>query len=197
MIDWRRNGRAIAIFKSADVKASDGIHFVTVRNISEVGACLEAYPGVAQGDHIEFCFDSAGLRKGVVAWVGAGRFGVRAEPIDAAQKTFSLPHSPRSVRLPLSLGVKVFIEGRKAQGALRDLSMRGTCISGINGLMRGQLLTIEIGSRSFEQATVRWVDQGRAGVLFVKPMSPADFREFVDSLQGRMPFEPGKVAESR
>ncbi len=202
MNDRRQAQRSIATFKSAYVLNSAGIHFVTLRNISETGICFDACPGVSVGDEITFSYDSEGPKSGTVRWVADGRFGVSAS---IGQLPGSCPSRRplRSVRLPMSLKAELFVEGRREQVAIHNLSLRGTCIDSVPGLRPGQLVSIEIGGRSFELATVRWQAAHRAGICFAKPVAPHEFRALVERLQRCapspaahvMPWEPGSVSE--
>lgn len=80
MLDRRQESRTISTFRNAYVRTIKGLHFVTLRNISDTGICLDGYTGVFAGEPIEYCCDSKGLRRGVVKWVKGSVFGISAEP---------------------------------------------------------------------------------------------------------------------
>lgn len=182
MLDRRHEPRATSTFKSAYVRTQTGLFYVTLRNVSDSGVCLDAYPGAAEGDEIQYCFDSAGPRTGVVKWVKDGRFGVSAEPDSLVNVTPQI-FPPRSVRLPLSFSANLFVCGRQEDAMISNLSIRGACISSPYKFQAGQLVSLKIAGRCFELATIRWARQGCAGVRFAEPMHPGEFRNLVERLQ--------------
>lgn len=182
MLDRRHEPRATSTFKSAYVQTQSGLFYVTLRNVSDSGVCLDAYPGAAEGDEIQYCFDSTGPRTGVVKWVKDGRFGVSTEPdsfVNGTPQNFP----PRSVRLPLSFAASLFINGHQEGVMISNLSIRGACINSPYKLQAGQLVSLKIADRCFELATIRWARQGCAGVRFAEPMHPGEFRNLVEKLQ--------------
>lgn len=202
MIDRRQGPRAISMFKSAYVRSEGRLHFVTLRNLSESGVCLDAYPGVSEGDEIEYCIDSGGPRAGVVKWVRDGRFGVGAEQTESAHTSLR-PLPQRSVRLPLVFSAHLFLEGRQQEVTIHNLSISGACIDSPSGLEQGQLVSIKIANRVFELATIRWVHVGKAGVRFAEAVNRADFGKLVAQLQqpaerlARAPSHwPGSLADA-
>ena len=70
--------------KSAYVCTESGLRFLTLRNISDSGVCLDSWPGVTEGDDIEFCIDSGGIKKGKVSWVKDGLCGIGVAECDAS-----------------------------------------------------------------------------------------------------------------
>lgn len=185
MTERRKEQRVISTFKSAYVRATNGLHFVTLRNISDSGVCFDAYPGVAVGEQIEFCFDSTGPKSGAVKWIENGRFGVSADSGIILPECILFPHRSRSVRLPLSFRAELFTLQGCSQVMVHNLSTRGACIDFVYGLQRGQLVSIKIGDRSFELACVRWIDGAHAGIGFAEPVARSEFRDLVDKLQNR------------
>lgn len=165
------------------------MHFMILRNLSDSGICLDAYPGAVPGSEIEFCFDSDGPRKGIVRWVENGRCGVSAQLSGVTQACDSGYFRPRSVRLPLSLDANLFVHGWCTRVAIKNLSLSGTCIDGVSGLAIGQLVSIQIGDHSFEQATVRWSEGGRCGMRFAKPLSRSEICQIIGSLQVHGPSQ--------
>lgn len=189
MIERRKEQRVVSTFKSAYVRSASGIHFVTLRNVSESGICFDAYPEVKVGDEIEFCFNCGQLQPGVVKWVENGRFGVQAEVGNTIGRVPG-PLRPRSVRLPLMTKADLFANGHHAQVSIHNLSLRGTCIDAVAGLSNGQLVSLRIGGRSFELATVRWQSAGKAGICFATPVAPREFTKLVRTLQDQTSNAP-------
>jgi hypothetical protein len=182
MLDRRQEQRAISMFKTAYVRSGGDYFFVTLRNISESGLCFDAFPGVAVGAEIEFCFDSAEPRAGVVRWVRDGRFGVQVPDgnlLAAVQPRIR----PRAVRLPLALRARLYIDGERTEVAVHNLSLRGTCIDHVAGMRIGQLVSLEVGGRCFASASIRWFNNEKAGICFAEPIALHEFREFVEKLQ--------------
>jgi hypothetical protein len=170
------------MFKGAYVRNKDELHFVTLRNISESGLCFDVFPGVEVGAEIEFCFDSVEPKTGVVKWVQDGRFGV-----NVPEGSLLLPHQtgarPRTVRVPLSVKARVYIDGQRTEVSVHNLSLRGFCVDHVTGMRVGQLISIELGGHSFALATVRWLRNNRAGICLAEPVQFAQFRELVNRLQ--------------
>lgn len=185
MNERRKEQRVISTFKSAYVKANNGLHFVTLRNISDSGVCFDAYPGVAVGDEIEFCFDSAPLRQGAVKWHENGRFGVSAEPSIVEAESARRAHPSRAVRLPLAFQAQLFTGRGSSIVTAHNLSMRGACIDCTDELQRGQLVSLQFGGLSFELACVRWFDGVQAGISFASPIPRTTFAQLIDKLQNR------------
>lgn len=182
MIERRQEPRAKSVFRSAYVRTNTGLQFVTLRNISESGVCIDAYPGVVEGEEIDFCIDSTGLREGVVRWVRDGLCGIVISS-EGDQKAFHAKYPPRSVRLPLSVAVQLYIGGRGEEAILRNISIRGACISGRHDPTPGQIVSLTICGFHFELASVRWARQGLFGLRFKEPVHPAVFRELVTKIQ--------------
>ncbi len=182
MLERRQELRARSMFKSAYVRTEHGLEFVTLRNISESGVCLDAYAGIVEGEEVEFCIDSTGLRRGRVRWIKDGLCGILASDIDEQESSIAA-FPPRAVRLPLSLAVHLYIEGRRTEAILRNISIRGACISSRSELVAGQLVSVGISGYSFELATVRWVDRNLFGLRFAEPIHPGVFRELVAKIQ--------------
>jgi hypothetical protein len=182
MIERRKEQRVISTFKSAYVKCASGIHYVTLRNLSPSGICFDSYPGVEVGDEIEFCLNCGQVQRGTVKWVANGRFGVIAETSTVIGFEYDNLR-PRSVRLPLIAKAELFTNGEYAQVNIYNLSLRGTCIDAVCGLSVGHLVSIRIGGRSFELATVRWQTSDKAGICFAKPVAPREFSELIRNLQ--------------
>lgn len=181
MPERRHDPRARSMFKSAYVRTDSGLKFLTLRNISEAGVCLDSWPGVAEGDDIEFCID-ADLRKGIVRWVKDGLCGIGAAEYDAALLG-SQCFPPRAVRLPLSVPAELFVFGRQNDVILRNLSIRGACITGDIAIAPGQLVSLIISGTSFELSTIRWVNNGLFGLRFAEPVHPTIFRDLVARIQ--------------
>jgi len=183
MIERRRERRGISTFRSAYVRAGGAFYFVTLRNISDSGICLEGDVDVAVGDTIEYCFDSNGERSGVVKWVEDGRFGVSAASDEVPPDGLGAAYPPRSVRLPITYTASLFVDGCSRTVELHNLSLRGACVAGMESLAPGQLVSLEIAGRSFELATVRWARAGLAGIRFAEPVETGLFRDLVRRLQ--------------
>lgn len=182
MIERRHETRAKSVFRSAYVRTDAGLQFVTLRNISDSGVCVDAYAGVVEGEEIEICIDSTGLRKGEVRWVKDGLCGIVIS-CEGQQGGIHLEYPPRSVRLPLSVAVQLYINGRGDEAILRNISIRGACISSGHYPAPGQLVSLGICGFDFELATVRWVQKGLFGLHFTQPIHPSTFRELVVKIQ--------------
>lgn len=182
MFERRQEPRAQAVFKSAYVQTSDGLEFVTLRNISDSGLCFDSWPGAAEGDEVEFCIDSNGLRKGTVRWVKGGLCGINSTELSPSQWGSQMFPS-RSVRLPLSVPAQLYLHGRSAAATLHNLSIRGACIRSEAALVRGQLVSLQIANACFERADVRWERHGLFGLRFADPVHPSVFRDLVSRLQ--------------
>jgi hypothetical protein len=197
MLERRQHARERSVFRSAYVRNQAGLQFVTLRNISDSGVCFDAFSGVAEGDEIEFCIDSTGVKKGAVRWVKGGLCGIVTH--GGNQEDLEPRHFPlRSVRLPLLVAVQLYVEGRGEEALLRNISIRGACISSRSELSPGQLVSLGICGFHFELATVRWVKQGLFGLRFANPIHPGLFRELVAKVQegpGAGPIQPELLAQ--
>lgn len=182
MHERRQEPRARSVFKSAYVRTASGLEFVTLRNLSESGLCLDAISGVSEGDEIEFCIDDTGPRTGKIRWIKDGMCGVVANASSLADGSGALfPH--RSVRLPLSVKVALYVNGNRQAATLHNISIRGACISSPGNLVPGQLISLEIGDFSFELASIRWARHGLFGLRFAEAIHPARFRMLIEQIQ--------------
>ncbi len=182
MLERREEPRARSMFKSAYIRTESGLQFVTLRNISDSGVCLDAWAGVAEGDDVEFCIDSSGLKKGTVRWVKGALCGISSSGLDPWQ-CGAQAFPPRSVRLPLSVPAQIYVNGRAEQVALQNLSIRGACFRSSIALVPGQLVSLRMAEVCFERANIRWVQDGLFGLRFADPVHPAIFRNLVARLQ--------------
>ncbi|MDY7097043.1 MAG: PilZ domain-containing protein [Pseudomonadota bacterium] len=183
MIERRAERRTISVFKAAYIETDTGVHFVTLKNISASGVCFAGYADLRIGQQITCCFDSSGVRNGEVRWVRDGEFGLAMEEADIlaieARNTFP----PRSVRLPLEMDAKIYVQGNRFRSQVHNLSIRGACITRVHGMRPGSLVSLEISGHSFEAATVKWADGERAGIRFAQPVSGTQICEITNHLQ--------------
>lgn len=182
MHERRQEPRARSMFKSAYVRTSSGLEFVTLRNQSDSGLCLDAFRGVSEGEEIEFCIDDTGPRTGKVRWVKDGLCGIATDVSNAADGATQLfPH--RSVRLPISVEVVLYVNGRQQPATLHNISIRGACISSPSSFASGQLISLEIGGFCFELASIRWSRHGLFGLRFAEAIHPSRFRRLIERIQ--------------
>jgi len=76
----------------------------------------------------------------------------------------------------LSATVERFGRVRTTLHRIRNLSAAGACIATASDFRRGETIVISVGALRAESATVKWVENDSAGVMFVKPIDLAAAR---------------------
>lgn len=191
----RAEGRKVTFFKAAYIEHDGKLDFVTLRNVSPKGVCFAGHAEVKIGDRITFCFGNEEPREGTVAWTKGIQFGVKVEGDDLGDLMHLEQYQPRAVRLPVQGEARLYVDGSRHECLVRNLSLKGACISTAAQVRPGQLLSLEVGGQSFELATVKWVQNDKAGVLFAAPIPPASFRTLLARAQARPAREqPAEIA---
>ncbi len=173
----------MTFFKAAYIEHEGKLEFVTLRNVSAKGVSFAGNSAVKIGDRITFCFGSEEPREGTVAWTKGIQFGVRVEGDDLGDPVHLEQFQPRAVRLPVEGEARLYVDGSRHECLVRNLSLKGACISTAAPMRPGQLLSLEVAGQSFELATVKWVEGGKAGVLLSAPIPPETFRSLLAKTQ--------------
>jgi hypothetical protein len=193
--DRRSETRSIAVFKAAYIEHQGRLSFVTLRDISPSGVCFSGMDRVSVGDSIHYCIDGSRLKSGTVTWVGDGKFGVRVDEGAAHEMSWMMNARPRSIRLPVSGEVNLYVGTQRFQTTLHNLSLRGTCVENDGGVLKpGQLISMELAGQCFELATVKWVRQGRAGVCLAQPLGGEALNALLQRLQAGVSQDDEPIA---
>lgn len=183
-MDRRSEERARKVFRAAYVRSDGLVHFAYLRNISHSGASFSGISSMKVGDLVSYCYEGPNLVDGVVRWTNGDQFGVENMVAGNSSQTDRNPYPYRSVRLPISYPVSIFIRGELYETSLYNLSISGACIANPGTLSKGMLLSVDIGNQLFPESTVKWVDSDRAGIRFARRLADTEISALTSRLQG-------------
>lgn len=151
---------------------SDKAFDFTVLNLSYGGCRLETDAPLARGEKVVLHVHRRGSIPAVVRWRNGHGIGLSFTPTEEAK-----PAKPRKVeRLPLNAEIIVRRAGRRAQSLeISDLSRFGCCLQFVEPPRAEDWIWVALPSLAPVEARVRWVENHRAGVEFVRPIHESVF----------------------
>ncbi|WP_211483501.1 PilZ domain-containing protein [Pontixanthobacter rizhaonensis] len=174
--DQRKQKRFISLFRPCCVEYQGQSYLAVVKNISSGGAQFCTELPLSVGDEITYYWDSRHRFSGRVVWHRDDNVGVRnhetCDDISALQPT-------RSVRVPCEILATMWIDGQPTSCLVSNISLRGLCAFGVDGLEKGKLVTVVIGNFVFQSAIVRWSQYGLLGLAFAAPMRLEELQELL------------------
>ncbi len=177
-MDRRQDVRTKAVFQSACIETEAASYAAILRNLSPSGAGFEGDIRARVGDQINIRWGNLEPTLATVRWLTQSGFGVDAD----LQLAFTEPHQAyRSVRIPVGLGARIYVNGRRAEGELINLSQGGAAIAISDQVQPGQLATVLCGAWTFESACIKWIDKGIAGVRLARPIRLPQFSKIVET----------------
>ena len=181
-VDRRKQTRVKRVFKPAMIKA-DGISTVgMLRDISGAGIGLEVEEGLFQvGQNIECVWGCNDPLSGTVIWAEDGRIGVASHVPDTKFEDTSTQY--RSVRIPVTAGANIYLDGKRLVAETVNFAQKGFCAVVSGKIRHGALATIEIGRRSFFNATAKWMKGEKAGFAIAQPLSIGEMQHLYKDLQ--------------
>lgn len=177
-MDRRDKERARTVFQSACIEDETGPHVAVLRDLSPSGAGFEADIRVSVGQLVHVRWGSLAPIPATVRWSVNGRFGVGGNLTGAFA---GHDHAYRSVRIPLGLFARIYVNGRPIEGELINMSQGGAAFSTQESVAPGQLATIQCGNWTSEGACIKWVAEGMAGIRLAKPITLQQFSKIVAS----------------
>lgn len=175
--DQRKQKRFISLFRPCCVEFQDQSYLAVVKNISSGGAQFCTELPLSIGDEITYYWDSRCRFSGTVVWHRGDNVGVRnheiCDDINALQPT-------RSVRVPCEMLATMWVDGQAASCLVSNISLKGLCAFGIDGIEKGKLVTVVVGGFVFQSAIVRWSKYGLLGLAFAAPMRLEELQELLE-----------------
>lgn len=151
---------------------SDKAFDFAVLNLSYGGCRLQTDAPLARGEQVVLHVHRRGSIPAVVRWRNGHGIGMSFSPVEDVR-----PEKPRKdERLPLNSEIMVRRAGRRAQSLqISDLSRFGCCLQFVDPPRAGDWIWVALPSLAPVEARVRWVENHRAGVEFVRPIHETVF----------------------
>ncbi|BBI21765.1 MAG: PilZ domain-containing protein [Pseudomonadota bacterium] len=176
--DRRRVDRAIRTFRAACIEIDGKAFTVTMKDFSRHGCGFDGKVPISRGDTVRYRWGNRPFVVANVMWVDGTRFGLENErPYDPGSER-GFPY--RAVRIPFEQEAAIYIAGRSIEGSAINIAQKGLCVSVTERVPPGNLSTIEIGGKVFENTTLRWTKGAQAGFALNKPMSIPDLAKFTN-----------------
>lgn len=157
-----------------------------LRNLSSRGASGETDILLAIGDAVSLEFERGETARGTVKWLRGKVVGIAfltplSLDVVQAREVASERFRNRAARYQVKRAAIVVLGRQRRPATVRNVSITGMAIESAFTLLPGQNVVIEVGTMEIA-AQVRWSGQGRAGLVFAKPISLERF----DSIDGGM-----------
>lgn len=174
-LERRSEPRFHTVLRVARVTRTHDVGLWRVRNISDSGMMLETSQPVKPGERVSIQLSDSISIEGRIAWGDGRRCGVAfASPIDCAATLETLvteQKAPdyRPLRIPVSTRAIAYCEKGMHTVRVLNLSPHGVCFAH-DGCFRPGMSTMLLFENGEEhRGVVRWVKEGRAGMLLVEP----------------------------
>ncbi|WP_237487505.1 hypothetical protein [Parapontixanthobacter aurantiacus] len=157
------------MFQPACIEIEDESHAVLIRDCSEMGAGFEGDLDLMLGQPLRYRWGNEDFYNAKVTWIKGHRFGVedlRGKYEFAERKPFNY----RSVRIPTSRPVDIFIRGIRESAELINVSQRGFCVLLQERPEPGTLATLKSGRNAIEAATLKWSNRNQFGFTTPNPL---------------------------
>jgi hypothetical protein len=161
--DRRKTDRHIASYRPCCIWASGRFHLAIIRDYSTHGAKVEIDVDLEVGDEIFYFCDQRRSIRALVVWKGDGCVGIENLEI---KKLCSSTHPSRSVRVPFEAQARVWHRQSMKLVSICNISMGGMAVKGLEGVKRGELLSVESCGLTFVNASVRWCEDDLVGLRF-------------------------------
>lgn len=177
----RQSERVRQVFLPACMTIGDRNYVVVIRDLSESGIGIRCTIAAKPGQKVSVQWGSNDPLEGEVGWLSEDRMGVITECSPIAHSDGS---PPRASRFEVSLPVKVYHRDTSVEGELVNLSTKGMSIAHPGQLGFGELVTVCLGTQSFEQCTIRWSRDGASGLLLKEALRLDEIRHILELAQG-------------
>lgn len=175
-VDQREQRRFTSLFRPCCVEFDGQPYLAVIKNISPGGAQLSTDRPLSVGDVITYYWDSRHRLSGEVVWQRDGNVGVKnveiCEDVCALQPT-------RSVRIPCEILATMWVDGEAKPCLVSNISLKGLCAFGVEGVDKGKMVTVVIGKFAFQSAIVRWSAYGSVGLVFAQPIRLEQMQELL------------------
>lgn len=187
--DGRKEGRVISVFRTCYVGTDDEVQFALLRNVSDSGAQIEGSISAPVGATVYYSIDEGTRIEAEIRWKEDGRIGLANRQTQRTQPK-SFPR--RAPRLPLRHVANAWVDGRRHQVRIANISQQGARVIGLPEVPVGKPIVLQLGSIEIQSVTARWVGQMAAGVRFPRPLPIAQLNEIIRLQAGQCDEEPNQ-----
>lgn len=189
--DRRSQHRSTSIYKPVLIEIGGFLGFCLVRNLSAAGMMGSVYADFSPDQDALVRFSTDFGVAGTVVWSSDQKIGIRfKENIDVqfVIQSLSAPsvdgRRSRGPRLQMQTSGEVTIDDRTLPITVLDVSQSG--LKAIAQFLRpGEELTVQVEGLSPRRAVVRWVQNGTAGLNFMRPLKFDELADWAIAIQSR------------
>ena len=171
--DRRQQQRHIAVFRVGKLITGSGQEFCLIRNISVGGLMANIYSPHKVGELLAIELKTGHVVTGRIVWARENKIGVAFdEQIDVAEILASQAGEtgedfhPRMPRIEIRCPARLRVGARYQRVEICDISQGGAKIAFTEALTVGAAVVLLVDGLSAQPGTVRWAQNGRAGIAF-------------------------------
>jgi len=150
----------------------------------------KVYAEFAEDQEISIQFSSGIETDGVIRWVRGEQIGVEFSQLIEVERVLQ-NHSThtgtglpaRAPRLQLDCEGEITVDNRRHPVFIQDISQRGVKLR-TSLVHAGEEVTIHLPGMEPRKALVRWTQDGRAGLSFIRPLGFEELAEWVITSRG-------------
>lgn len=186
--DLRADARILALLPAAKIIADDWQDLCRVRNISAGGVMGEVTSPREAGVPIILELNSNQRIAGCLVWTRGTTVGIKFDQdVDLreilANRRPRIGFRPRPSRLEVNCGATVKIDGLYYKVEVCDISLGGMKVALGARQCLGKSVVVTIESLRPVKGTIRWYNEGSAGIVFDRPLG---FQELAEWLGKRL-----------
>ncbi|MGY4398060.1 hypothetical protein ACVWZA_003262 [Sphingomonas sp. UYAg733] len=172
----RRDPRQVTVLRVAKLQSAAGEELCLVRNISCGGLMAHVYSVLATGDIVTVEFKSGHAISGHILWHRNGLAGVEFhEKVDptsvlSGDELSPQPAQQRAPRVELELSGRIRVGAHYHAATLLNISQGGAKIRVAEAFELAEKLVLTVNGLPPIAASVRWSDNGQAGIAFDVPV---------------------------
>nr|WP_279639145.1 PilZ domain-containing protein [Sphingomicrobium sediminis] len=186
--DRRTGERHLTLFRVGSVVIDKRRELCLIKNISAGGMMIRAYCAIEEGDELSVELKNGDPIKGRVSWVKGQNVGVAFhEPIDIIEilSTSMDGPRPRMPRIEIDCPVTLYIDSKPVQAKGCDVSQGGVKLQIAERLENGgKDIGVSLPGLAPVRASVKWQEDGYAGVTFNSLMPLAELVAWLEGQRG-------------
>ena len=190
----RAENRTTTVFRPVIIETEEFAGFCLVRNLSPNGMMGNVYTQIVEGLPVSVRFNDDLLMRGNVMWSKNGQVGIKFdETIDVSEILSAIGKKNvgkkvnRAPRLPIRCQGELEVDDRIYTVDVQNISQRGLNLNAKCYLAPGQEAFVRLDGLEDRKVVVRWAQNGRAGVNFIRPLGFGELAEWVIGLQSHQP----------
>lgn len=189
--DRRADPRHVTVLKVGRAIVHDHDALCLVRNMSDSGMQIQLREEVKPEEAISVELRSDRMVSGTVKWTRDSKSGIEFDrPVNTEEMLDQSPapvgltqYRPRAPRFGRVYDIKVGCTQGLLHAKLANISLNGGCIMTPHPFEMNQQISVYIPGLSPRQGTVRWISDGRMGVLFAEPWPFAELAAWLKQRQ--------------